>query len=131
MNSESSRFLKSRGEENLITNSGTQEENLEILQEAGQIITQEYPAVLPQCSSWKREWGIFDRINKMNRTHSRGNGLGRFASASPDALVLRTVTQATTRPPPLVVAESKPVRASRAGASESMEIQKNHRSPNG
>jgi hypothetical protein len=56
----------------------------------------------------------------MNRTHSRGNGLGRFASASPDALVLWTVTQATTRHPPLVVAEGKPVGVSRAGASESM-----------
>jgi hypothetical protein len=67
-------------------------------------------------------------MNRMNRTHSRGYGLGRIASASPDALVLWTVTQATTLHPPLVVAESKPFRVSQAGASESNELQKPYRS---
>jgi hypothetical protein len=49
MNSESSRF-KNSGEGNFIRKSGTQEENLEILQEEGQILTQEYP------------WGLASRF---------------------------------------------------------------------
>ena len=53
----------------------------------------------------------------LGNTH-RGNGVDRFALASPDALVLWTVTQATTRPPPLVVADRQTRQGEPSGSEQ-------------